>query len=220
MLDQQKDNDAEPAHVPRNKDGSIRKTFVRSVARGIAAADAGALRKLVSDLHEADLGDLIEALEPEQRPRLVELLGIDFDFTALTEVDDAVREEILDELPSKTVARGRARSRIRRRGGDPRRPAPARAGRDSRATAAARAGRARPAACNTRKIPPAGACRPSSWSRRPVGPSGRPSTTCARPPICRTASTSFTSSTPTAVFSARCRSTGCCAASVRCRSPS
>jgi len=106
MLDQQKDNDAEPAHVPRNKDGSIRKTFVRSVARGIAAADAGALRKLVSDLHEADLGDLLEALEPEQRPRLVELLGIDFDFTALTEVDDAVRGEILDELPSKTVAQG------------------------------------------------------------------------------------------------------------------
>ena len=64
MLDQQKDNDAEPAHVPRNKDGSIRKTFVRSVARGIAAADANALRKLVSDIHEADLGDLLEALEP------------------------------------------------------------------------------------------------------------------------------------------------------------
>ena len=106
MLDQQNDNGAEPAHVPRNKDGSIRKTFIRSVARGIAAADAGALRKLVSDLHEADLGDLLEALEPEQRPRLVELLGIDFDFTALTEVDDAVRGEILDELPSKTVAQG------------------------------------------------------------------------------------------------------------------
>jgi len=34
------------------------------------------------------------------------LLGIDFDFTALTEVDDAVREEILDELPPQTVAEG------------------------------------------------------------------------------------------------------------------
>ncbi len=44
------------------------------------------------------MGALIEALEPEQRPRLVSLLGIDFDFTALTEVDDAVRDEILDEL--------------------------------------------------------------------------------------------------------------------------
>ena len=34
------------------------------------------------------------------------MLGIDFDFTALTEVDDAVREEILEELPPHTVAEG------------------------------------------------------------------------------------------------------------------
>jgi magnesium transporter len=64
------------------------------------------LRHLVADLHEADVGALIEALEPELRPRLIGLLGADFDFTALTEVDDAVREEILDELPPATVAEG------------------------------------------------------------------------------------------------------------------
>ena len=34
------------------------------------------------------------------------MLGIDFDFTALTEVDDAVRDEILDELPRQAVAKG------------------------------------------------------------------------------------------------------------------
>ena len=45
-------------------------------------------------------------MPPEQRPRLVELLGIDFDFTALTEVDDAVRDEILEELPPQAVAKG------------------------------------------------------------------------------------------------------------------
>ena len=61
---------------------------------------------MVGELHEADLGALLEALEPDERPRLVELLGLDFDFTALTEVDDTVRDEILDELPSKTVAEG------------------------------------------------------------------------------------------------------------------
>ena len=38
------------------------------------------------------------------RPRLFEILGRDFDFSALTEVDDTVREEILDELPAETVA--------------------------------------------------------------------------------------------------------------------
>jgi magnesium transporter len=33
-------------------------------------------------------------------------MGHDFDFSALTEVDDTVREEILEELPSETVAEG------------------------------------------------------------------------------------------------------------------
>ena len=106
MLDQDQTEATEIAQLPRNKDGSIRKTFVKSVARRIETGDATGLRGLVGDLHEADMGDLIEALEPEQRPRLVALLGIDFDFTALTEVDDAVRDEILDELPPQAVAKG------------------------------------------------------------------------------------------------------------------
>jgi magnesium transporter len=105
-LDRDQTEATEIAQLPRNKDGSIRKTFVKSVARRIETSDADGLRNLVGDLHEADMGALIEALEPEQRQRLVELLGIDFDFTALTEVDDAVRDEILDELPPQAVAKG------------------------------------------------------------------------------------------------------------------
>ena len=107
MLDQEHVNSTEAAaQLPRNKDGSIRKTFVKSVARRIKASDDAGLKTLVGDLHESDMGALIEALPPDQRPRLVELLGIDFDFAALTEVDDTVREEILDELPSQAVAKG------------------------------------------------------------------------------------------------------------------
>src|SRR6516164_10594037 len=66
----------------------------------------GALRELVGELHQADVGDLIEALDPELRSRLVKLMGHDFDFSALTEVDDTVREEILEELPAEAVAEG------------------------------------------------------------------------------------------------------------------
>jgi magnesium transporter len=106
MLEQKTEGAGEAVPLPRNKDGSIRKTFVKSVARGIEAGDVAGLRTQLSGLHESDMGALIEALAPEHRPRLVELLGIAFDFTALTEVDDAVREEILDELPPLTVAEG------------------------------------------------------------------------------------------------------------------
>jgi magnesium transporter len=106
MLDE-KDMTVTPASIAlREEDGTLREDYVERVARAIEAADAVALRELVGELHEADLGDLIEALDPGLRPRLVELLGHDFDFTALTEVDHAVREEILEELPAETVAEG------------------------------------------------------------------------------------------------------------------
>ena len=91
--------------LPRNKDGSIRKTFVKRRAQDRDGGAAG-LRALVGDLHESDIGALIEALEAEQRPRLVELLGIDFDFTALTEVDDAVREEFSTNCRRKPSPKG------------------------------------------------------------------------------------------------------------------
>jgi magnesium transporter len=95
------------ARVPmRDEDGAIREAFVAEVAARIERGDAAFLRSLVAELHEADLGDLIEALEHELRPRLIELVGRDFDFAALNEVDDTVRGEILEELPPETVAEG------------------------------------------------------------------------------------------------------------------
>ncbi|HEY4143227.1 MAG TPA: magnesium transporter [Pseudolabrys sp.] len=90
----------------RGDDGTIRADFVAQVSSAIEAGDVPELRRLVGDLHESDVGAVLEALVAEQRPRLVELLGIDFDFTALTEVDDTVRDEILEELEPQTVAEG------------------------------------------------------------------------------------------------------------------
>lgn len=90
----------------RDADGAVRSEFIDRVREAIDRGDAAALQALVGDLHEADTGDLIEALDAESRPRLIELLGGKFDFTALTEVEDAIREDILEELLPKTVADG------------------------------------------------------------------------------------------------------------------
>jgi magnesium transporter len=90
----------------RNEDGEIRHEFVAEISRAIHAEDTPFLRAVVAELHEADLGDLIAALEPADRVSLVELTGTDFDFSALNEVDDSVREEILEELEPETVAEG------------------------------------------------------------------------------------------------------------------
>jgi magnesium transporter len=90
----------------RNEEGDIRPEFIEEITRCIKANDATFLREVVAELHEADLGDLIGALEPDDRVSLVELTGTDFDFSALNEVDDTVREEILEELEPETVAEG------------------------------------------------------------------------------------------------------------------
>src|SRR5918996_1416166 len=90
----------------RDDQGHVHADFIASVADAIERADGARIRALMADVHEADAGDLLEALDPDDRPRLIELLGRDFDFTALTEVDDAVREDILEELEPETVAEG------------------------------------------------------------------------------------------------------------------
>ena len=98
--------DAAPAETLRDENGSIRHEFVEQVADAVARKDVAGLRALAGTLHEADAGDVLEALDPDLRTQFIELLGPDFDFTALTQVDDTVREEILDELPAETVAEG------------------------------------------------------------------------------------------------------------------
>jgi magnesium transporter len=97
----------EPAMLAfRDEEGELNPEFLALAADAIEASDAERLQTLVEDFHESEMGDLLEALEPEHRHRLIELLGASFDFAALTEVDEAVREEILEELETATVAEG------------------------------------------------------------------------------------------------------------------
>jgi magnesium transporter len=106
MLDEKDMAVIQPSVALRDEGGVLREEFVQHVREAVEGGDRPAVLKLVGDLHEADVGAVIEALDPELRRRLVELMGREFDFTALTEVDDTVREEILEELPPATVAEG------------------------------------------------------------------------------------------------------------------
>src|SRR5690606_21127292 len=78
--------------------------FLARVGAAIADGDTAALKQDVASLHQSEIGDLLEALQPEQRRALVRLMGAEFDFTALTEVDEAIRLDILEGLPHEQVA--------------------------------------------------------------------------------------------------------------------
>jgi magnesium transporter len=84
--------------------GVLRSSFLAHIGAVIADRDTITLKADVSDLHQSELGDLLEALLPEQRRALVELLGKDFDFSSLTEVDEKIRLEIVDNLPNAQIA--------------------------------------------------------------------------------------------------------------------
>jgi len=86
------------------EDGVIRASFLAHIGAAIADRDTVVLKREVEGLHQSELGDLLEALLPEQRLALVELLGKDFDFSALTEVDDAIRHDIVENLPNEQIA--------------------------------------------------------------------------------------------------------------------
>jgi len=87
-----------------DEDGVVRASFLSQIGAAIADRDVLSLKADVGRLHQSELGDLLEALLPEQRRALVDLLGNDFDFSALTEVDDAIRAEIVDHLPNDQIA--------------------------------------------------------------------------------------------------------------------
>ncbi|WP_110031068.1 magnesium transporter [Hoeflea marina] len=86
------------------EDGSIRQDFLTAIGAAIADRDVLFLRDHVIPLHESELGDLLESINASQRQALVKLLGADFDFAALTEVDEAIRLEIIDAMPNEQIA--------------------------------------------------------------------------------------------------------------------
>ncbi len=105
MENQSETTSSEALHADiYDEDGVIRASFLAHIGAAIADRDTLILKRDVGSLHQSELGDLLEALMPEQRRALVGLLGKDFDFSALTEVDEAIRLEIVDAMPNEQIA--------------------------------------------------------------------------------------------------------------------
>ncbi|QPC44999.1 magnesium transporter [Kaustia mangrovi] len=88
----------------RDEDGGFTADYVRAVSAAIEAEDQSRTRALVRDLHEADLADLIELLRADERVRLIELMGRTFDPLTFTELDESIRDELLEALPQQVIA--------------------------------------------------------------------------------------------------------------------
>ena len=87
-----------------DEEGDLLQSFMDRVREALAHDDAGDLREAIGGLHETELGEVLGYLTTEQRQALVRLMGEDFDYTALTEVDEAIRLEMIHAMPPEQVA--------------------------------------------------------------------------------------------------------------------
>ena len=77
---------------------------VRAVLDAIAEHDAARLSELLEPLHAADVADLLEQISTGDRQALVALWGRKIDGEILSELDESVREPLIESLPSDVLA--------------------------------------------------------------------------------------------------------------------
>jgi magnesium transporter len=90
----------------RDPDEHLNPLWIERLRAHLVAGDEHDLAEMMEPLHASDAGDVLEVLDADERLALIQLLGDKFDYLALTEVDESVRNEIIDELPAEDVARG------------------------------------------------------------------------------------------------------------------
>ena len=90
----------------RDPEDHLNPLWIERLRAHLLAGEEPDVAGMMEPLHAADAGDVLEALEADERLRLVQMLGDKFDYEALTEVDENVRSDLMDELPTNEIARG------------------------------------------------------------------------------------------------------------------
>jgi magnesium transporter len=87
-----------------DEDDRLRPEFVREVMERVEAGDSEGARELVAALHPADVADLFELVDSGDRRALAAAIADELDGDVLAEMNDWVREELLDALEPHQVA--------------------------------------------------------------------------------------------------------------------
>ena len=91
--------------VRQDYEAGVDTALVRLVSDALGALDYERVRKYVADLRAPDLADLIEHLAAKERISFVQALGPEIDYAFFSELDEAVRDQLSDELPNDFLAR-------------------------------------------------------------------------------------------------------------------
>ncbi|MFN5778021.1 MAG: magnesium transporter, partial [Novosphingobium sp.] len=97
---------AEPARESDSLDAenTLKPEFVRRVRDALEAGENDAVYSLVEGLHPADIADLFELLDSDERPALALAISDLMGSEVYAELNDYVREDIVEQLPAEAVA--------------------------------------------------------------------------------------------------------------------
>jgi len=86
------------------EENTLKPEFVRRVEEALESSDRDAVYALVEPLHPADIADLFELLNHDDRPALATAISDLMGGEVLAELNDHVRELLVEALPAGTVA--------------------------------------------------------------------------------------------------------------------
>lgn len=87
-----------------DEDDRLKPGFVRAVLAAVDEGDGERARELVDPLHPADIADLIEVVPGDMRAPLAALIADRIDGDVLAEMNDWVRDELVDALDAGQLA--------------------------------------------------------------------------------------------------------------------
>lgn len=95
---------AEPAYdLTPEEDNAQLERAMDAVLDALEADDRKALFEAIEGLHPADIADLMEQMSAHDRQHFVQLQGSDFDGAVLSELDETLREDVVEWLPDAAV---------------------------------------------------------------------------------------------------------------------
>ncbi len=90
---------------PRDDDAyALDRRTVASILYAVDIDDREKLSELMDPLHPADIADLLEQINPYDRSHLIRLYDKEFDGDILSELDEAIREEVIGVLRPDVLA--------------------------------------------------------------------------------------------------------------------
>ncbi len=98
------DSETEAAPQSLDEDNRLTDEFVRSVSEAVEKSDPNLAQELVNPLHNADIADLFELVDEDERAPLAAALGDLVSADVLAEMNEHVREDLIEILEPGQIA--------------------------------------------------------------------------------------------------------------------